>query len=31
MIRKIVNGLIYDGSGDVPFVGGLELEEGRIV
>ena len=31
MIRKIVNGLIYDGSGSAPFVGGLELEEGRIV
>lgn len=31
MIRKIVNGLIYDGSGSTPFVGGLELEEGRIV
>ena len=31
MIRKIVNGLIYDGSGNAPFVGGLEIEDGRIV
>ena len=31
MIRKIVNGLIYDGSGGAPFWGGLELENGRIV
>ena len=31
MIRKIVNGLIYDGSGREPFIGGLEIEDGRIV
>lgn len=31
MIRRIVNGLIYDGSGGAPFVGSLELENGRIV
>ena len=31
MIRKIVNGLIYDGSGSEPLVGGLEIEDGRIV
>lgn len=31
MIRKIVNGQIYDGSGKKPFLGSLELEAGRIV
>ena len=30
MIRKIVNGMIYDGTGDAPFLGSLELEDGRI-
>lgn len=30
MIRKIINGLIYDGSGEAPFRGGLEIENGRI-
>ncbi len=31
MIRKIVNGRIYDGSGAKPFLGSVELEDGRIV
>ncbi|MCI8632391.1 MAG: amidohydrolase family protein [Lachnospiraceae bacterium] len=31
MIRKIVNGRIYDGSGTEPFLGSIELEAGRIV
>lgn len=30
MIRKIVNGMIYDGTGEAPFLGSLELEDGRI-
>lgn len=30
MIRKIINAMIVDGSGDEPFLGGLEIENGRI-
>ena len=30
MIRKIINAMIVDGTGDEPFLGGLEIKEGRI-
>ena len=30
MIRKIINGIVCDGEGGKPFLGGLEIENGRI-
>lgn len=31
MIRKIINGRICDGSGNEPFLGGVEIQNGKIV
>jgi N-acyl-D-aspartate/D-glutamate deacylase len=30
MIHKIINAMIVDGTGDKPFLGGLEIREGKI-
>ena len=30
MIHKIINAMIVDGTGDKPFLGGLEIKEGKI-
>lgn len=31
MIHKIINAMIVDGTGDKPFLGGLEIKEGKII